>query len=444
KDLLTHGSPHELRTIQYSVPSSTPQPATEIIWLMKDEEFPPSSSLDRSQIHNLPLSRGCNFLSRGIPRRWYTFRIGTGAAVSPAGSTVLGNVLVSGGAGIIDSISVSPIPALGQFRDIQVFMRTRIAEPSPSTPAARASDLCPLIPADASSRTRAIDRAPPLLPDAGKVARKRLVAALPCLEVGDGGVHRGHEQPRQEPEGERGEVAPSHDDRRFSWPPSPSPLETVAGKGARRAGWDYSGPLSGGAEGSEVAKGPCRRRRHWGRWGGRRKQPPRLGSLQHQSKKVAEANSKEYGVSISTLLFQSQIVVPSFSIFICTGHNPKPATLSLKDIKSHPFILMYHVFLTQGSPQEFRTIQYSVPFSIPQPATETIWFIIGKTLNSSYRPPVGCNFLSRGIPRRWYTFRIGGDKHSNRTTTYLLEHWCCREPSKSHSIGECAGFEWHS
>ena len=30
--------------------------------------------------------------------------------------------------------------------------------------------------------------------------------------------------------------------------------------------------------------------------------------------------------------------------------------------------------LTQGCPQLLRTIQYSVPFSTPQPATDTIWF----------------------------------------------------------------------
>lgn len=32
---LTQGSPHELRTIQYSMPSLlTPQPATEMMWLI--------------------------------------------------------------------------------------------------------------------------------------------------------------------------------------------------------------------------------------------------------------------------------------------------------------------------------------------------------------------------------------------------------------------------
>lgn len=32
---LTHGSPHEFRTIQYSIPLLTPHPATETIWFMK-------------------------------------------------------------------------------------------------------------------------------------------------------------------------------------------------------------------------------------------------------------------------------------------------------------------------------------------------------------------------------------------------------------------------
>lgn len=35
---------------------------------------------------------------------------GAGAAVGPAGAAVLGDVLVSGGAHIVDTVNVSPVP----------------------------------------------------------------------------------------------------------------------------------------------------------------------------------------------------------------------------------------------------------------------------------------------------------------------------------------------
>lgn len=44
--------------------------------------------------------------------------------------------------------------------------------------------------------------------------------------------------------------------------------------------------------------------------------------------------------------------------------------------------------LTQNSPQEFLTIQYSVPSSAtPQPATDTMWFMSEMTWNSANTPP---------------------------------------------------------
>lgn len=51
---------------------------------------------------------------------------GTGAAVGPAGTTVLWDVLVPGDAGIVDTVHVSPVPVLGEISWGQVFMRPRI------------------------------------------------------------------------------------------------------------------------------------------------------------------------------------------------------------------------------------------------------------------------------------------------------------------------------
>lgn len=48
---------------------------------------------------------------------------GAGAAVSPARPAVLWDVLVAGGAHVIDSIDVSPVPALGQLGEVQILMR---------------------------------------------------------------------------------------------------------------------------------------------------------------------------------------------------------------------------------------------------------------------------------------------------------------------------------
>ena len=43
-------------------------------------------------------------------------------------------------------------------------------------------------------------------------------------------------------------------------------------------------------------------------------------------------------------------------------------------------------WLTQGSPQEFLTIQYSTPFSsTPQPATDTIWLIWVENTRNIYK-----------------------------------------------------------
>lgn len=43
---------------------------------------------------------------------------GAGAAVGPAGATVLGNVLVAGGAHIVGAVDVPPVPGLGQISDV--------------------------------------------------------------------------------------------------------------------------------------------------------------------------------------------------------------------------------------------------------------------------------------------------------------------------------------
>lgn len=51
---------------------------------------------------------------------------GTGAAVGPAGTTVLWDVLVPGDAGIVDTVRVSPVPLLGDIFRRQVLMRPRI------------------------------------------------------------------------------------------------------------------------------------------------------------------------------------------------------------------------------------------------------------------------------------------------------------------------------
>lgn len=43
---------------------------------------------------------------------------GAGAAMGPAGATVLGNVLVAGRAHIVDAIDVPPVPRFGQIRNV--------------------------------------------------------------------------------------------------------------------------------------------------------------------------------------------------------------------------------------------------------------------------------------------------------------------------------------
>lgn len=51
---------------------------------------------------------------------------GTGAAVGPAGATVLWDMLVPGDAGIVDTVHISPVPILGEIRWGQVLMWPRI------------------------------------------------------------------------------------------------------------------------------------------------------------------------------------------------------------------------------------------------------------------------------------------------------------------------------
>lgn len=57
-------------------------------------------------------------------------------------------------------------------------------------------------------------------------------------------------------------------------------------------------------------------------------------------------------------LLNSKVVVGTVPIFIGAGHYPHPALLS-----------------AHGSPHEFRTMQYSVPWLTTQPATEMTWFM---------------------------------------------------------------------
>lgn len=48
---------------------------------------------------------------------------GAGAAVGPAGPTVLRDVLVAGGAGVVDAVDVPPVPALRELGHVQVLVR---------------------------------------------------------------------------------------------------------------------------------------------------------------------------------------------------------------------------------------------------------------------------------------------------------------------------------
>lgn len=50
---------------------------------------------------------------------------GAGAAVSPAGAAVLGDVLVAGGADVVDAVDVSPVPGFGQIGNVEILVRTR-------------------------------------------------------------------------------------------------------------------------------------------------------------------------------------------------------------------------------------------------------------------------------------------------------------------------------
>lgn len=42
--------------------------------------------------------------------------------MGPAGPAVLRNVLVAGGAGIVDAVNVAPVPALGELSSVQVLV----------------------------------------------------------------------------------------------------------------------------------------------------------------------------------------------------------------------------------------------------------------------------------------------------------------------------------
>lgn len=44
--------------------------------------------------------------------------------MSPAGATVLGDVLVASGADVVDAADISPIPGLWQIRNVQILVRT--------------------------------------------------------------------------------------------------------------------------------------------------------------------------------------------------------------------------------------------------------------------------------------------------------------------------------
>lgn len=89
------------------------------------------------------------------------------------------------------------------------------------------------------------------------------------------------------------------------------------------------------------------------------------------------------------VLLQSKIVLASTSSFVPTCYNPEPTSLALggggRDLVTAQMLQIIIVnisggggpsittqLLTHGSPQEFLTIQYSVPLSTPQPATDTM------------------------------------------------------------------------
>lgn len=52
---------------------------------------------------------------------------GAGAPMGPAGATVLWDVLVPGDADVVDTVHISPVPALGDVRWGQVLVRPRIS-----------------------------------------------------------------------------------------------------------------------------------------------------------------------------------------------------------------------------------------------------------------------------------------------------------------------------
>lgn len=59
---------------------------------------------------------------------------GAGAAVGPAGPTVLRDVLVAGGAGVVDAVDVPPVPALRELGHVQVLVRPGVGS-QPRRPA---------------------------------------------------------------------------------------------------------------------------------------------------------------------------------------------------------------------------------------------------------------------------------------------------------------------
>lgn len=57
---------------------------------------------------------------------------GAGAAMGPAGATVLGDVLVAGGAHVVDIVDVPPVPRLWQVVHRKELMRPRRRPVKPS------------------------------------------------------------------------------------------------------------------------------------------------------------------------------------------------------------------------------------------------------------------------------------------------------------------------
>ena len=128
-------------------------------------------------------------------------------------------------------------------------------------------------------------------------------------------------------------------------------------------------------------------------------------------------------ISYHHSLFQSSSAIGTANAQSCSiaklCSSPFPPLYALVTILSQPSS-------PHETPQELRTIQYSVPFSTPQPAIDTMWLIIGEGLYSVQIPPSKCLKFRSGHYATW-TPGIDFGHHFNTSTNFTCRQ--CKSDS---------------